>query len=326
MKPLKERILTGAAADLAAIEKALADNLNPYLELCRTVAHHILFAGGKRMRPLLMVLAARACGSGGPEAVRLSTVFEYLHAASLLHDDVVDDSALRRGKPAAHTVHGAAVTVLVGDFLLARTCSIATETGVLPIIQTITDITGIMSEGEIMQLVGKGDVKRTEADYLDTIERKTAVLLAAACKVGGLFAGADGAGVQNLWNFGINLGIAFQMADDLLDYTGDTKSTGKPVGTDLREGKLTLPLIYALEKAETSERDEIIRIIGQGGFSDDEFGLVLSAVKRHGGLDYTLLSARKHAEKAKELLSDFPDNDGTRLLSLLADYSVERKS
>jgi len=224
------------------------------------------------------------------------------------------------------TLHGAAVTVLVGDFLLARTCSIATETGVLPIIQTITDITGIMSEGEIMQLVGKGDVKRTEADYLDTIERKTAVLLAAACKVGGLFAGADGARVQNLWDFGINLGIAFQMADDLLDYTGDTKSTGKPVGTDLREGKLTLPLIYALEKADEDERDEIVRIIGQGGFSDDEFGLVLSAVKRHGGLDYTLLSARKHAEKAKGLLAGFPDNDGTRLLSLLADYSVERKS
>ena len=326
MKSLKEQILEGAAADLADVEKALSENLNPHLELVRTVAEHLLFAGGKRMRPLLAILSARMCGREGAEVTRLSTVFEYLHAATLLHDDVVDDSAVRRGKPAAHTVHGAAVTVLVGDFLLARTCSIATETGMLPVIQTITDVTGVMSEGEILQLMGKSNVDLSEDQYIDTIERKTAVLLAASCKVGGLFAGASPERAQALWDFGRALGLAFQMADDLLDYTGDPAATGKAVGTDLREGKLTLPLIIALKNAATGERAFMERVIRAQGFTNDEFSRIVSIISRSGGISHTMSEARGHVDRALAILDTFPPSPPRDLLAKLAEYALARKS
>ena len=254
MNDLKHRILAAVKNDLDSIEKALVDNLNPYLDLVSEVAGHILFSGGKRLRPLLMVLSARICGYNGDYEKTFSTALEYLHAATLLHDDVVDEAALRRGKPAAHSKWGASITILVGDYLLARALSISAATGRLRIVQILAGLTENMSQGEVHQLMRKGDINLTEAEYKEVIRRKTAMLFEAACRVSAILADATEEQETALSEYGYNLGIAFQMADDLFDYTLETSEFGKEVGADLREGKLTLPVIYALKQAQSGDR------------------------------------------------------------------------
>ncbi|MBW1859742.1 MAG: polyprenyl synthetase family protein, partial [Deltaproteobacteria bacterium] len=241
MKGLKEQILGSVRQDVDDIEVALTENLQPHLPLVSQVAKYIMFSGGKRIRPLLMVLSARLCGYKGDYDKTLSVVFEYLHAATLLHDDVVDDADVRRGNPVAHSIWGAPATVLVGDFLLARSIAIAAETDSVPIIDVLAHTTAQMSEGEIHQLLHRGDLATGETDYMEIIGRKTAFLIQSACRVGALLAEAPAEQVEALSEYGYSLGISFQMADDLLDYTADTAVLGKPIGTDLKEGKLTLP-------------------------------------------------------------------------------------
>ena len=261
MKSLKEQILESVRQDLVEIETALADNLKPYLPLVSHVAKYIMFSGGKRIRPLLMVLSARLCGYKGNYDKTLSVVFEYLHAATLLHDDLVDGADIRRGNPVAHSIWGNPATVLVGDFLLARSIAIAAQTHSVPIIDILANTTAQMSEGEIHQMLHRGDLAVEEADYMEVIRRKTAYLIQAACQVGALLADAPWGQVQALADYGHHLGIAFQMADDLLDYTADTRVIGKTIGADLREGKLTLPVIYALDRATTEDRRRLETII-----------------------------------------------------------------
>jgi octaprenyl-diphosphate synthase len=232
MSDLKNKILSMASEDLAEIEYALKQNLSPYLDLVSEVASHILFSGGKRLRPLLMILSARICGYKGDMDKTYSTIFEYLHAATLLHDDLVDGATLRRGKPVAHSIWGNSITVLTGDFLLARSLSISAETGLLKVIQIMTKITENMSQGEIHQLIRMGSLDLTEDEYMEIIRRKTAVLMQGACWTGALIATASEREEKALSEYGFNLGIAFQMADDLLDYTSDTSILGKEVGTD----------------------------------------------------------------------------------------------
>jgi octaprenyl-diphosphate synthase len=246
MRGLKERILASVRQDLDDIELALTENLKPFLPLVSHVARYIMFGGGKRIRPLLMVLSARLCGYGGGYDKTLSVVFEYLHAATLLHDDLVDGADVRRGNPVAHSIWGNPATVLVGDFLLARSIAIAAETDSVNIIDVLARTTAKMSEGEIFQLIHRGDLAVDEKAYMEIIERKTACLIQAACQVGALLAEAPDENVQAMSDYGHHLGIAFQMADDLLDYTADAGELGKAVGADLREGKLTLPMIHAL--------------------------------------------------------------------------------
>ncbi|MEA3437272.1 MAG: polyprenyl synthetase family protein, partial [Thermodesulfobacteriota bacterium] len=241
MSDPKQEILAMVKDDLAAIEIALEQNLNPYLDLISKVARHILFSGGKRLRPLLMVLSARLCGYKGDYDKTLSTVFEYMHAASLLHDDIIDDAPMRRGKPVAHSIWGNSAAILVGDFLLARSLSISAETGDMKVIRTIAKITENMSQGEIHQLMRKGELNISEEEYMDVIRRKTAVLFQGACRISAIITDATHEKEKALSDYGYNLGLAFQMADDLLDYTSDTKVLGKEVGADLKEGKLTLP-------------------------------------------------------------------------------------
>jgi len=238
MNDLKEKILSENGNDLEKIESELSENLKPYLDLVSDVAHHILFAGGKRLRPLLLVLSAKLCGYKDDYAKTVSTALEYLHAATLLHDDIIDDAVLRRGKTVAHSVYGNAITVLVGDFLLARALSICADSGKIKVIHIISDLTENMSTGEVHQLMRKGDVSLTEDEYLEVIRRKTAVLFQAACTISAVIADAPEEKEAVLSDFGYHLGIAFQMADDLLDYTMDTEALGKEIGADLREGKL----------------------------------------------------------------------------------------
>lgn len=322
---LKQQIVSRVVQDLQQIEAELADNLHPYLELVSEIARHILFAGGKRLRPLLMVISARLCGYQSDATHKFSTIFEYLHAATLLHDDLVDGAAMRRGRPVAHTVWDPATVVLVGDFLLARSLTIAAETGRAQIIRVIAEITENMSQGEIQQLMHKGSVQLTEDDYLEVIRRKTAVLFQGACRVSGILADAPGQKEQALAEYGANLGLAFQMADDLLDYTVDSSKLGKLVGADLREGKMTLPVIHTLQKSSGSDRWQMVEIVRNRDFSPEEFSWLIERLQKYGGIEYTRKRAQEHIESAKQALASFEDSADRQLLLDIADYALLRQ-
>ncbi len=322
---LKEKIVSRVVGDLQQIETELAENLRPYLELVSEIARHILFSGGKRLRPLLMVISARLCGYNGNATHKFSTIFEYLHAATLLHDDLVDGAAMRRGRPVAHTLWDPATVVLVGDFLLARSLTIASETGRSRIIRVIAEITENMSQGEIQQLMHKGSARLTEEDYMEVIRRKTAVLFQGACRVSGILADVPEKKERALAEYGGNLGLAFQMADDLLDYTVDSVKLGKLVGADLREGKLTLPVIYALKQASGSDRWQMVEIVRNRDFSPDEFRWLIERLNKYGGVEYTRSSARAYIKAAKKALGNFEDSADKQLLLDIADYALLRQ-
>lgn len=324
MGDLKHKILSKVATDLADIEKALAGNLNPHLDLVSKTAHHILFSGGKRLRPLLMLLSARLCGYADDDAKDYAVIFEYLHAATLLHDDLVDGAKIRRGAPVAHSVYGNSTAVLVGDFLLARSLSIASKTNRPEIIKVISEITEEMSQGEIHQLMRKGSMDVSESEYLEIITRKTAVLIQGACRVGALLAGVPEKSEKALSDYGLNLGIAFQMIDDLLDYTADPTVLGKEIGADLKEGKLTLPIIHTMSQISSSDKRRMDGIISKQDFSLDEFKTLIDMLNQYGGITYTKASALKRIESAKEALSEFQPTEEKGLLLDIADYAVDR--
>jgi octaprenyl-diphosphate synthase len=324
MNDLKQKILTAVEADLSDIEKALSDNLNPYLDLVSEVAGHLLFSGGKRLRPLLMVLSARLCGYTGDYEKTFSTALEYLHTATLLHDDLVDEATLRRGKEVAHLNWGNSITVLVGDYLLARALSISAGTGRLRVVQILAELTENMSQGEVHQLMRKGEIDLKEDEYLEVIRRKTAMLFEAACRVSAIIADAPQASEQALADFGYNLGIAFQMADDLFDYTLTTTDFGKTVGADLREGKLTLPVIAALRNATSTDKAVMIKIIQDQNFSAEDFETLIGLLDKHGGLDYTQKAAAAYIDKAKQALSIFESSQTRDTMLDIADYALAR--
>ncbi|MGD9044447.1 MAG: polyprenyl synthetase family protein [Desulfobacterales bacterium] len=325
MNDLKKKILSENGNDLEKIEAELSENLKPYLDLVSDVARHILFAGGKRLRPLLLVLSARICGYEDDYAKTISSAMEYLHAATLLHDDIVDDAILRRGKTVAHSLYGNATTVLVGDFLLARALAICADSGKIKVIHIISDLTEKMSTGEVHQLMRKGDITLTEDEYIEVIRRKTAVLFQAACTVSAVIADAPEEKEKALADFGYHLGVAFQMADDLFDYTMDTADLGKEVGADLREGKLTLPVIQALKQAGPSDRDQMIKIIKNEAFTVDEFNVLVDLLKKNDGIAYTERKAAFCIEKAKEALSVFEPSKAKDSLLDIADYALSRR-
>jgi octaprenyl-diphosphate synthase len=324
MSTLKKTILDAAAQDLTEIEAALKTNLNTYLDIVSQAAGHILFSGGKRFRPLLMVLSARICGYSGDYDKTFSTIFEYLHTATLLHDDIVDEASLRRGKPVANSIWGSATAVLVGDFLLARSLSIAAKTNKIKVIQAIGDVTEDMAQGEIHQLLNKGSIDLAEEEYKEGIRRKTASLIQGACRTGALIADADSEQEKALADFGLNIGFAFQMADDLLDYISDTETLGKTIGADLREGKMTLPLIQTLKKAGPADREAIKAIIRNPDFSEDEFNTLKRHLDTYGGIRYTTDLAKKYVDEAKNALSIFDSSETKDLLLMLAEYTLHR--
>ncbi len=325
MNDLKQKILSAVETDLHDIEKALSDNLNPYLDLVSDVAGHLLFSGGKRLRPLLMVLSARICGYTGDYEKTFSTALEYLHTATLLHDDLVDEAAMRRGKEVAHATWGNSITVLVGDYLLARALSISAGTGSLRVVQVLAELTENMSQGEVHQLMRKGDVKLAEDEYMEVIRRKTAMLFEAACRVSAIISNAPAEKEKALSEYGYNLGIAFQMADDLFDYTLQTADFGKEVGADLREGKLTLPVIYALRKARPDDRDLMIKIIQNHDFATEDFKTLIGLLEKYGGIEYTQKRAASYIETAKTALSIFNPSPTKQTMLDIADYALARR-
>ena len=324
MNDLKQRIDSRIRADLADIESALLQNLNPYLDLVSKTANHILFSGGKRLRPLLMVLCARICGYTAADVIKLSTVVEYLHAATLLHDDLVDGATFRRGAPVANTIWGNSTAVLVGDFLLARALSISAEMKRPEIIEVMANVTENMSQGEIHQLARKGDLDLKESEYFEIIQRKTAVLIQGACQVGAILANASAKSKQAIAEYGLNLGMAFQMADDLLDYTADASVLGKEIGADLKEGKLTLPVIYALNAAGPEDRAQMEGIIKGKNFSIEEFKTFVEMLNRYQGITYTEKSAAEKINAAKAALSVFQPSEVRDLLTDIAEYALDR--
>ena len=323
---LKERILSLAGNDLLEIEAALEANLDPHVDLVRETAGHLLFSGGKRLRPLLTVICARICGRGEPGHIRFSTIFEYLHAATLLHDDLVDGAVLRRGKPAAHRLFGNETAVLTGDFLLARALSIAADTQNMDVIRVISNITEQMSQGEIQQLHNKGRIDLSEAEYMEVIRRKTAVLIEGACHVGALVAKGTEPETNALKYYGFRIGLAFQMADDLLDYTSDTTLLGKSVGADLKEGKLTLPVIVSLKAAGTKDRSRMLDIIRSTSFSEADFKIFTALLNQYGGISHTRQRAAEFVSEAKSALAVFAPSPERELLNLIAEYALLRKT
>ncbi len=323
----KEKILAAIKDDLEKIEATLRANFASYVPFINDVSQYIIFAGGKRLRPLLMVLSARLCGCQKDEEqiYRLSVLFEYLHAATLLHDDVVDNALFRRGRKAAHTLWGNQAVILVGDFLYSRAIRIAVEEGNMAILDVISRTTTLMSEGEVLQLINCDNVELTEEEYTEVIYRKTAALISAACEVGAIFAENGAKYVELMREFGRHLGLAFQITDDLLDYLGITQETGKEVGNDFKEGKVTLPLIVALSKADETDRNRLLALIKDIEPTPETFQEAVNLIEKYDGFTYTRQRAEEHINQALSFLQGLPRNETRDLLEGIAHYVLIRR-
>jgi len=311
-----------AAGDMAAIDALIRDRLASDVVLINQVAEHIVSAGGKRLRPMLVMLAGRATGTISAEHHQLAAIVEFIHTSTLLHDDVVDESDLRRGRSTANAIWGNAASVLVGDFLYSRSFQLMVELDRMPVMRILADTTNRIAEGEVLQLLHVRNPDTDEAAYLNVIERKTAVLFAAGTKLGALASGADEATQQALYDYGMQLGYAFQIADDVLDYSGDADALGKNLGDDLAEGKATLPLIHAMAQATPDVRARLRTIVETG--DTGALPEVLAAIDAAGSLDYSRARALEYAEAAERALAGLGDNDAVAALRGLARYAVER--
>jgi len=311
--------------DLRRVEAQFKEDLTSDVALIRKVGEYVLASGGKRMRPMLLLLSARLSGYRGDAHIGLASVVEFIHTATLLHDDVVDSAVLRRGNASANSVWGNEASVLVGDFLFAKSFSIMVRGGNLEVLKALSDATTQMAEGEVLQLISTCDLDLDEARYLQVVENKTAILIAAACRVGGVLGGVD-AGLQDaLAGFGMELGIAFQLMDDALDYVAEQAEFGKARGHDLAEGKMTLPLIHALGHCTGEERDRVATIVEQEDLADADLEFVIGLIDRTGGIDYTRRRASELVTRAKARLAPFADCPEKEALFKVADYVVSRR-
>ena len=311
-----------AREDMAAVDALIRRRLASGVVLVNQVGEYIVGAGGKRLRPMLLLLAARALGHRGPDAHQLAAVIEFIHTATLLHDDVVDESDLRRGRRTANAVFGNAASVLVGDFLYSRSFQLMVELERAEVMRILADTTNQIAEGEVLQLLHVRNPDTDEAAYLRVIERKTAVLFAAATRLGAVLADGDAATCDALHEYGLNLGYAFQIADDVLDYASDAATMGKNLGDDLAEGKATLPLIHAIAHADEATRAVLRNAIEHGDV--DAMPQVLAAIRATGGLDYSRGKAREFADKAMRALDGLAGNEATAALRGLAAHAIER--
>ena len=311
-----------ADADMAAVDALIRRRLASDVVLINQVAEHIIAAGGKRLRPMLLLLAGRALGHQGADAHQLAAVVEFIHTSTLLHDDVVDESDLRRGRKTANALWGNAASVLVGDFLYSRSFQMMVELDRMEVMQVLADTTNRIAEGEVLQLLHVRNPDVDEAAYLRVIERKTAVLFAAATRLGALLAGADEATQQRLHDYGLHLGHAFQIADDVLDYSADEAALGKHLGDDLAEGKATLPLIHAMAHSDAATRARLRGIVEQGDI--DALPEVIAAIHAQGSLDYSRARAIEYARAAEAALDGLDGNDAVAALHGLARYATDR--
>ncbi len=312
-------------SDLQQVEREFIANLSSDTPLIGKIGEYILSSGGKRVRPMLLLLAARIAGYQGDAAPALAGVVEFIHTATLLHDDVVDNADLRRGNASANTLYGNEASVLVGDFLFAQSFSMMVKHGDLAILKVLSDATTRLAEGEVQQLISTCDLDIEEQHYMTVISNKTAVLIAAACQVGGILGGLPSEQERALHDFGMDLGIAFQFMDDALDYVADQNEFGKNRGHDLYEGKVTLPLIHALRYCTDQERAEIARIVELEELSGEDLDIVCAIIDRYQGIEHTRQRAEEMVISAKSRLAGFSDSVAKEALFELADYVVTRR-
>ncbi len=312
-----------AKDDMLGVNALIGEQLQSDVALINQLGLYIVNSGGKRLRPLLAILACRALGYKGNDHRKLATIIEFIHTATLLHDDVVDESELRRGRKTANAVFGNEASVLVGDFLYTRAFQLMVDLDSLRILRILADATNIISEGEVLQLMNCNDPDTSEASYFNVIYGKTAKLFEAATELAGVLTAQDEKVTQKLADYGRYLGTAFQLVDDLMDYTADSESMGKNAGDDLAEGKPTLPLLYAMWHGNEVEQKLIREAIEQGD-GREHLQTVLTAMERTGALQYTRDKALEAAEQARESLSDLPDSDYKQALLTLTHLAVDR--
>ena len=321
-----DEIMSLAARDIEAVEKELLRNLDSDVKLVNEVASYVFESGGKRLRPVFLILAAKLCGYEGDRSTVLSGVVEYIHTATLLHDDVIDGAKYRRGRQSANRIFGNDITVLCGDFLYSRAFMNLVSDGSSEIQMILANAARTMSEGEVFQLVKTADITVGMEEYLKIIFSKTAVLFSSCCEIGAILGGRSGEEQQNLRDFGKYLGIAFQMSDDILDYLGDSEKTGKKPGTDLIEGKLTLPVIQLLEASEDSERRKLHDILVDTKCTDDDLDYVVSLMSKYNIKEKAEKVVDEYSAKSKACLETFEDNIYRQALMSLADHMIKRES
>ena len=312
------------SADMRAVNDMIVARMNSPVDMIPQLAGYLIAAGGKRIRPLMTLASASVYGGDMTRAHRLATAVEFIHSATLLHDDVVDDSGERRGQKSANVVFGNEASVLVGDFLFSRAFQLMVEDGSIAVLKTLSDASAIIAQGEVLQLSLQGNIETGLESYLEVVKGKTAALFAAACEVGPLISNDDPNAAKIMCEYGMNLGIAFQIADDVLDYSADRAKLGKTVGDDFREGKMTAPVILALQQANGDERDFWIRTMSAGEQEDSDLIRAQSILNRHKCLEKGLDLARFYAQKAREALAEAPDSAFRATLDDLALYAVER--
>jgi octaprenyl-diphosphate synthase len=320
-----EVALSRIGDELRRVELQFKKDLESNVPLIRKVGEYVLASGGKRIRPALLLLSAKLCGYQGERHIPLASVIEFIHTATLLHDDVVDNASLRRGLASANTLWGNEASVLVGDFLFSKSFSLMVADGDLRVLQVISDATTVIAEGEVLELVCTSDISMTEERYVEVIKCKTAVLLAAACEAGAILGGVTPDKQAALRDFGMALGIAFQLMDDTLDYVASEEQFGKFIGQDLVEGKVTLPLIHTLKQCTPTEREVIGTIITQETLENGDIQAVFGLVNRYGGIDCSVAAAQRYIDQAKSYLVAFADSPDKQALLQLADYVVIRE-
>ncbi len=322
--PSLDTLLSLVAADLAQTNKVIVERMDSPVALIPELAGHIIAAGGKRLRPMLTLAAARLCDYSGQRHIQLATCVEFIHTATLLHDDVVDESDLRRGTATANILWGNQASVLVGDFLFSRAFELMVEDGSLEVLRILSRASSVIAEGEVLQLVTANDTGTSEEAYMNVISAKTAALFAAACRVGAVVADRPRVEAEALESFGKNLGIAFQIIDDALDYSAVQATLGKTVGDDFREGKITLPVILAYRRGDDEERAFWKRTLERGNQSDGDLARAQALLTRHGALTDTVDRARHYGSIARDALGIFPDGEIKDALADVVEFCIDR--
>jgi octaprenyl-diphosphate synthase len=318
------RLFEPIRADLEKVEREFGRHLQSQVDLIPRIGKYIQTSGGKRVRPAVLLMAARLCGYTGERAVLYASVVEFIHTATLVHDDIIDDSSLRRGRRAVHSEWGNDITVLLGDFLYIKSMSLALTQDSLDIIRLLCDVTLRMIEGELYQLTKNGDVHISEDEHFDIIRRKTAYLFSGSAQIGGMLGTATPEQLRALREYGFHLGIAFQLMDDLLDFTGDAAALGKPVGGDLREGKLTLPVIHLMQVGDADTRALVARIVEDRTVTLEQWAELCRLLQQHGSLELASERAMQHGEQARDYLLAFPEGPERDALTALAEYVLTR--
>jgi len=317
--------LSGLVAnDLQRVNATILERTGSDVTMIPEVANHLISSGGKRLRPMLTLAAAGLCDYAGDGHIKLAASVEFMHTATLLHDDVVDESDMRRGKLAARMLWGNEASVLVGDFLLGQAFKMMVEVGSLQCLDVLSSAAAVIAEGEVMQLSAAKDTQTTEDDYLAVIRAKTAALFGAACEVGPILAGRPKAEISACRSYGMNLGIAFQLIDDALDYGGSSAKLGKNVGDDFREGKITLPVVFSFRRGSDAERDFWRRTLEKGEIVDGDLETALATMRKHRALEDTVERARHYGAMARDALELFPQSNWKRALFDVVEFCVSR--